>query len=69
MGVGGGISDGVSVLERCCGVCGRGHGSADHRDVVESVRRGQRIASRANIREERNIDILRSLTEESKSKG
>lgn len=69
MGVGGGISEGVRVLERCCGVCGRGHGSARHRGVVENVRRGrrrERVTSRSNLRVERTVDIFRGARSEDK---
>lgn len=65
IGAGGGISEGVCVLERCCGVCGRGHGSARHRAVVENVRRGrceERVALRADLRAERIADIRRGLS-------
>jgi len=67
IGAGGGTSGGVCVLERCCGVCGRGHGSARHRAVVENVRRGiceeRVVALRANLRAERILaDMRRGLS-------
>jgi len=66
IGAGGGTSEGVCVLERCCGVCGRGHGSARHRAVVENVRRGvceeRVVALRANLRAERIADMRRGLS-------